>query len=100
MIIRERKSVQLKSVADPDVKIRGETVIQTSRPWDKGGALLKEKKFFWPFGPQFGLKMNCPWVENRGKMDEEETVKDSVLRWELRKQYPGYNIHQCKKYCH
>ena len=31
MIIRERKSVQLKPVADSDLKIRGETVIQTLR---------------------------------------------------------------------
>ena len=29
--------------------------ISSSRPWDKKGARFKKKKFFRPFGPQFGL---------------------------------------------
>ena len=29
---------------------------RSSRPLDKGGPSL-QKKFFWPFGPQFGLKI-------------------------------------------
>ena len=41
------------------------------------------------------VKMSCPWVENRGKKDEEKTVKYSPLRWELRKRYLRYNINQC-----
>ena len=39
--------------------------------------------------------MSCLWVENRGKKDEEKTAKYGPLRWELKKQYPGYNINQC-----
>ena len=39
------------TVADPDLQIRGAQVIQTLR-W--GGGVQKE--FFWPFGPQIGLK--------------------------------------------
>ena len=40
-------------MADPDShKERG----RSSRPWDKGGPGLR-KKFFRPFGSQFGLKM-------------------------------------------
>ena len=38
------------------------------------------------------VKMSCPWVENRGKKDEEKTVKYSPLRWEMRKQYLRNNI--------
>ena len=35
----------------------------SSRPWDKmgGGGGLVSKKFFWPFGPQFGLKKSGGW---------------------------------------
>ena len=43
----------------------------------------------------WAVEMSCPWVENPGKKDEEKTIKDGPLRWELRKQYPGYNIDQC-----
>ena len=32
----------------------------SSRPWDKGGGSVS-KKFFWPFGPQFGLKIRGGW---------------------------------------
>ena len=40
------------TVADPDLQIRGAQVIQTLR-WGGGGV---QKEFFWPFGPQIGLK--------------------------------------------
>ena len=40
-------------VADKDLQIRGES----STPWDKGGGGRSQKEFFWPFGPQFGLKI-------------------------------------------
>ena len=43
----------------------------------------------------WAVEMSCPWVENRRKKDMEKTAKDGPLRWELRNQYPGYNIEQC-----
>ena len=33
------------------------------------------------------IEMSCPWVENRGKKDEEKTHKYKPLRWELKAQY-------------
>ena len=42
----------------------------------------------------WAVEISCPWVENPGKKDEEKTIKYGPLRWELRKQYPGYNIDQ------
>ena len=41
-------------VVDPGLQIKRKA--WSSRPWDKGGGSLK-KTFFWPFGPQFGLKI-------------------------------------------
>ena len=38
---------------DADLELKGS---QSSRHLDKGGA-RSPKKLFWPFGPQFGLKM-------------------------------------------
>ena len=43
----------------------------------------------------WAVEISCPWVENPRKKDEEKTIKYRPLRWELRKQYPGYNIDQC-----
>ena len=40
------------------------------------------------------IEMSCPWVENRGKKDEEKTLKYGPLRWELKAQYKGYKINQ------
>ena len=37
------------------------------------------------------IEMSCPWVENRGKKDEEKALKYGPLRWE---QYKGYKINQ------
>ena len=34
-------------------------------------------------------------MKNCRKKDKEKTAKDGPLRWELRKQYPEYNIEQC-----
>ena len=48
------KSLNIKPVADPDLKIRGEPAHPD--PEIRGGALQK-KRFFWPFGPQIGLKI-------------------------------------------
>ena len=33
-------------------------------------------------------------VENRGKKDEDKTLKYGPLRWELKAQYKGYKINQ------
>ena len=41
------------------------------------------------------VEMSCPWMENRGKKDEEKTIKYDPLRWELRKKYSGDNIDRC-----
>ena len=40
------------------------------------------------------LEMSCPWIENRGKKDEEKTEKYGPLRWELQVQHPGYKVQQ------
>ena len=40
------------------------------------------------------LEMTVPWVSNRQKTDEEKTLKYGPLRWELKQQYPGHEIHQ------
>ena len=40
------------------------------------------------------IEMSCPWVENRGKSDEEKTLKYGPLRWELKAQYKGYKNNQ------
>jgi len=40
------------------------------------------------------LEMNCPWVNNREKKSEEKTFKYGPLRWELKQQFPGYEVQQ------
>ena len=40
------------------------------------------------------LEMSCPWIENRRHKYEEKTRKYAPLRWEIKKQYPGYKITQ------
>ena len=42
-------------VADPDLQIKGGGGGGQPDPEIRGGSL--QKKFFWPFGPQFGLKI-------------------------------------------
>ena len=41
------------------------------------------------------IEFSCPWVENRGKKDEEKILKYGSLRWELKAQYKGFKINQC-----
>ena len=57
--IQQTKSVTLKhtSVPDPDLEIRRGA--WSSRPLDKGGGGGLPKKIFWPFGPQFDLKISA-----------------------------------------
>jgi len=38
------------------------------------------------------LEMSCPWVNNREKNSEEKTLKYGPLRWELKQQFPGYEV--------
>ena len=40
------------------------------------------------------LKMSCPWVNNREKKSKEKTVKYVPLLWELKQQFPGYEVKQ------
>ena len=40
------------------------------------------------------LEMSCPWVSNREKKNEEKTVKYAPLRWELKQQFPDYEVKQ------
>jgi len=42
------------------------------------------------------VEMSCPWTENREKKQEEKTTKYGPLRWELKLQFPGYDIRQYK----
>ena len=55
---------RLNAVPDPDLEIGGggRGGGGSSRPLEKGGS---PKKFFWSFGPQFGLKIRGrgpPWA--------------------------------------
>ena len=38
--------------------------------------------------------MSCPWTENRHQKDQKKTQKYAALRWELKQQYPGFEIRQ------
>ena len=40
------------------------------------------------------IEMSCPWISNRQKKSEEKTMKYGPLRWELKEQYKGYDVHQ------
>ena len=39
------------------------------------------------------IEMSCPWISNREKKSEEKTMKYGPLRWELKEQYKGYEVH-------
>ena len=39
-------------------------------------------------------KISCPWISNREKKSEEKTMKYGPLRWELKEQFKGYDVHQ------
>ena len=43
----------------------------------------------------WAVEMSCPWIEHREKKSEEKTVKYGPMRFELKKQYPGYDVEQC-----
>ena len=38
--------------------------------------------------------MIYPWTENRKKKQEEKTIRYGPLRWEIKQQFPGYDIRQ------
>ena len=40
------------------------------------------------------VEMSCPWTENREKKQEEKTINYGPLHWELKQQFPGYDIRQ------
>ena len=39
-------------------------------------------------------EMSYPWISNREKKSEEKPMKYGPLRWELKEQYKGYEVHQ------
>ena len=41
------------------------------------------------------MEMSCPWIQHREKKSEEKTAKYGPLQFDLRKQYPGYDVEQC-----
>ena len=43
----------------------------------------------------WAVEMSCLWMEHREKKSEEKTVKYGPLQFELKKQYPGYDVEQC-----
>ena len=40
------------------------------------------------------IEMSCPWISNREKKSEENTMKYGPLRWELKEQFKRYDVHQ------
>ena len=40
------------------------------------------------------IEMSCPRISNREKKSKEKTMKYGPLRWELKEQYKGYEVHQ------
>ena len=38
------------------------------------------------------IEMSCPWMDNRAIKDAEKTAKYGPLKWELKQQYPGYEV--------
>lgn len=40
------------------------------------------------------LEMGCPCVNNREKKSEDKTLKYDPLHWELKQQFPGYEVKQ------
>ena len=43
----------------------------------------------------WAVEMSCAWMEHREKKSKEKMVKYGPLRFELKKQYPGYDVEQC-----
>ena len=43
----------------------------------------------------WAVEMTCPWIEHRKKKSEKKAAKCGPLRFELKKQYPGYKIEEC-----
>jgi len=40
------------------------------------------------------IEMSCRWRDNRKQKEEENTLKYTPLRLELKRQYPGFKIRQ------
>ena len=40
------------------------------------------------------IEINCPWLDNRLTEDREKKAKHIPLSWELKQQFPGYNVKQ------
>ena len=40
------------------------------------------------------IEISCSWMDNRAINDAEKSAKYGPLRWELKQQYPGYEVKQ------
>ena len=40
------------------------------------------------------IEMSCPWIESRAKKDEEKTLKNGPMMWELKRRYNVYSVEQ------
>ena len=63
------------TVPDPDLEIRGGG--QSSGPLERGGR--SPKKFFLPFGPQFGIKI---WGGGGGAFLLSPVLLSDIQRWQ------------------
>ena len=46
------------------------------------------------------LEMSCPRINNQQRKHDEKTLKYSPLQWELRQQFPGYEVKRYNNYYH
>ena len=71
-----------------DVPVYAEHTIVKANRVDARFVDHKDKKVW-------AVEMSTPWMEHREKKCEEKKVKYGPLRFELKKQYPGYDVEQC-----
>ena len=70
-----------------DVPVYAEHIIIKANRVDARFVDHKNKKVW-------AAEMSCPWMEHREKKSEEKMIKYRPLRFELKKQYPGYDVQQ------
>ena len=46
------------------------------------------------------LEISCPWIANRAKKTEKNTLKYLPLRWKLKQRFQGYEVRQCNIITH
>ena len=82
------QSESSEALAFWDVPVYSEHTIVKANRVDARFVDHKNKKVW-------AVEMSCPWMEDREKKSEEKTVKYGPLRFELKKQYPSYDVEQC-----